>query len=157
LNGASYLAVLWAFAGMRLAGARPAIGPRAGRDLRSGLRYLRGQPAQATLLAALGLVSGLGLQANGLIPSLAQRTFGRGATGYGLLLTGYGVGAVLSALRLASRHYSRGEHRRTLLRGLGIFGVGLLGVATSPAFPTAVACQAVAGLGMIRFTATTNT
>src|SRR5262249_40718137 len=151
LNGASYLAVLWAFAGMRLAATRPAVVQRSGRDLRSGLRYVRGQPAQAALLAALGL------QANVLMPSLAQRTFGRGATGYGLLLTGYGVGAVLSALRLASRHYSRDQHRRTLLRGLGVFGVGLLGVATSPAFAIAVACQAVAGLGMIRFTATTNT
>jgi predicted MFS family arabinose efflux permease len=38
-----------------------------------------------------------------------------------------------------------------------VFGVGLLGVATSPSFPVAVACQLVAGLGMLRFTATTNT
>jgi MFS family permease len=30
-------------------------------------------------------------------------------------------------------------------------------VAASPVFPAAVACQAIAGLGMIRFTATTNT
>jgi MFS family permease len=157
LNGASYLAVLWAFAGMRLADARPAIARHAGRDLRSGLRYVRRQPALAALLVALGLVSALGLQANVLMPSLAQRTFGRGPTGYGLLLTGYGVGAVLSALRLASRHYTRDQHLRTLLRGLGLFGVGLLGVAMSPAFAAAVACQAIAGLGMIRFTATTNT
>jgi MFS family permease len=157
LNGVSYLAVLWAFAGMRLADARPAIVPHGDRDLRSGLRYVRGQPAQAALLAALGLVSALALQANVLMPSLAQRTFERGPTGYGLLLTGYGVGAVLSALRLASRRYTRHQHRRTLLRGLALFGAGLLGVAASPVFPAAVACQAIAGLGMIRFTATTNT
>jgi len=91
------------------------------------------------------------------MPSLAQRTFGRGATGYGLLLTGYGIGAVVSALRLASRRYTRAEHRRTLLGGLGLFGAGLLGVAASRGFAMAVACQVVAGLGMIRFTATTNT
>ena len=157
LNGASYLAVLWAFAGMRLADVRPAIARRGGRGLRSGVRYVRTQPAQAALLAALGLVSALGLQANVLMPSLAQRTFARGPTGYGLLLTGYGVGAVLSALRLASRRYTRHQHRRTLLSGLALFGAGLLGVAASPVFPLAVACQAIAGLGMIRFTATTNT
>jgi MFS family permease len=157
LNGASYLAVLWALAGMRLDARRPPVARHAGRGLRAGLRYVRKQPAQAALLVALGLVSALGLQANVLMPSLAQRGFGRGPTGYGLLLTGYGVGAVASALWLASRRATREEHRRTLLVGLAIFGTGLLGVAASPSFPAAVACQVVAGLGMIRFTATTNT
>jgi MFS family permease len=157
LNGASYLAVLWALAGMRLDARRPPIARHASRALRAGLRYVRRQPAQAALLLALGLVSALGLQANVLMPSLAQRSFGRGPTGYGLLLTGYGVGAVVSALWLASRRATREEHRRTLLGGLAIFGIGLLGVAASPSFPAAIACQTVAGLGMIRFTATTNT
>ena len=114
LNGASYLAVLWALGGMRLADAPRAVARHGGRGLRSGLRYVQRQPAQAALLLALGLVSALGLQANVLMPPLAQRTFGRGPTGYGLLLTGYGVGAVLSALRLASGRYTRDEHRRTL-------------------------------------------
>jgi MFS family permease len=157
LNGASYLAVLWALGGMRLADAPRAVARHGGRGLRSGLRYVQRQPAQAALLLALGLVSALGLQANVLMPSLAQRTFGRGPTGYGLLLTGYGVGAVLSALRLASGRYTRDEHRRTLLLGLGLFGAGLLGVAASRVFALAVAFQVIAGLGMIRFTATTNT
>ena len=44
-----------------------------------------------------------------------------------------------------------------LLGGLGIFGLGLLGVAASPAFPVALGGQFVAGLGMVAFTATTNT
>lgn len=157
LNSASYLAVLWALAGMRLDERRRPLARQANRALRAGLRYVRQQPAQAALLLALGLVSALGLQANVLMPSLAQHTFERGPTGYGLLLTGYGVGAVVSALWLASRSYTLEEHRRTLLGGLAIFGLGLLGVAASPSFLAAVACQTLAGLGMIRFTATTNT
>jgi MFS family permease len=157
LNSVSYLAVLWALAGMRLDARRRPVARHGGRALRAGLRYVRQQPAQAALLLALGLVSALGLQANVLMPSLAQRTFVRGPTGYGLLLTGYGIGAVASALWLASRRSTREEHRRTLLGGLLIFGLGLLGVAASPSFPAAVACQTIAGLGMIRFTATTNT
>jgi MFS family permease len=157
LNGASYLAVLWALAGMRLDARRPPAMRHDPGALRAGLRYVRQQPVQAALLVALGLVSALGLQANVLMPSLAQRTFARGATGYGLLLTAYGIGAVGSALRLASRTYSRDEHRRTLLVGLAIFGCGLLGVAASPRFAVALVCQTLAGLGMIRFTATTNT
>src|SRR5262249_19138210 len=114
-------------------------------------------PVQGALLLGLGLVSALGLQANVLMPSLAQRAYGRGPTGYGLLLTGYGIGAVLSALRLASGRYTRDEHRRPLLLGPRLFRAWLLGVAASPSFPLAVACQLIAGLGMIRFTATTNT
>ena len=157
LNGASYLAVLWALAGMRLADRRPVVARHGGRNVRSGLRYVRRRPVQAALLLALGLVSALALSANVLMPSLAQRTFARGATGYGLLLTAYGTGAVLSALRLASRQYTRAQHRRTLLGGLALFGAALLGVAASPRFPIAIACQFLAGLGMIRFTATTNT
>src|SRR5262249_57957636 len=115
LNGLSYVAVLWALAGMRLAERRPRVARHGGRDLRSGLRYVRQQPVQGALLLALGLVSALGLQANVLMPSLAQRTFERGPTGYGLLLTSYGVGAVASALCLASRRYTPAGHRRTLL------------------------------------------
>ncbi len=155
LNGLSYLCVIWAL--LHIHPRRSATPDRSHRDLRAGLRYVRGQPVQAALLVALGLVSGLSLQANILMPSLSQRTFGQGATGYGLLLTAYGVGAVLSALRLASRRWSPGQHRRNLLGGLAVFGVGLLGVAASPRFETALLCQTVAGLGMIRFTATTNT
>lgn len=157
LNAASYLAVLWALAGMRLGERRRAVTPPGRRDLLSGLRYVRSQPIQASLLLALGLVSALGLQANVLMPSLARRAFGRGPTGYGLLLTAYGVGAVVSALRLASRRWTVAEHRRTLGRGLLLFGAGLLGVAASPSYQAAVAAQVVAGLGMLRFTATTNT
>jgi predicted MFS family arabinose efflux permease len=142
---------------MRLEGRRRPLARAGGRDLRAGLRYVRTQRAQASLLVALGVVSALGLQANVLMPSLAERTFDRGATGYGLLLTAYGIGAVISALRLASRRYTRDEHRRTLLRGLGTFGAGLLAVVVSPSFPVAVAAQVVAGLGMVQFTATTNT
>ena len=151
------MAVLWALAGMRLRHRRRPAVVGGSRGVRSAVRYVRAQPMQAALLLALGLVSALGLQANVLMPSLAWRAFGRGAGSYGLLLTAYGAGAVFSALRLASRRWTSAEHRRTLLLGLLVFGAGLLGVALSPSYPFAVACQLVAGLGMLRFTATTNT
>jgi MFS family permease len=67
------------------------------------------------------------------------------------------VGAVLSALALASRRHDAAAHRRHLLGGLVAFGSGLLGLAASPWLPAALACNVVAGFGMIRFTATTNT
>ena len=158
LNAASYLAVIWALLTMRFArvAARGAAAPRRG-ELRSGVRYVRAHPPLGALLLALGVVSGLALQFGVLMPVVAQRLFGSGATGYGMLLTAVGVGAVLSALQLASRHHDAAEHRRNLLLGLVAFGVGLLGLAVSPRLEVALACNVVAGLGMIRFTATTNT
>jgi MFS family permease len=157
LNGVSYLAALWALWGMELPPAtsrkRPAHGDR---SFASGLAYVRRQPVTRALLIALGLVSAFSLQANVLMPSLAKRTFDTDATGYGLLLTAYGGGAVLSALLLARRRRTVWEQRRMLLVGLVVFGCGLLGVAASGTYEAALVCQLIAGLGMVRFTATTN-
>ncbi len=156
LNSASYLAALWAIGGMRF--DRPWTGPATGRPtgLRSGLGYVRRRPAIAALLLGLGAVSTLALQANVLMPSLAERVFGRGPQGYAGLLTAYGVGAVITALRLASRQYSDAEYRRNLLLGLSGLAAGLLVVAASPRYEVALVGQLVAGFGMLRYTATTN-
>lgn len=156
VNGVSYLAALWALWGMDLPRWVPRPGAAEGRSLRSGLRYVWSQPTMRALLLSLGCVSALSLQANVLMPSLAKRTFASDAQGYGLLLTAYGAGAVLSALLLARRRRSAAERRRVLLAGLVLFGCGLLGVAASRDFATALGCQVLAGLGMVRFTATTN-
>jgi predicted MFS family arabinose efflux permease len=155
LNAVSYLAAIWAIAGMRLPPYAPttAVGPR---GIRSGLAYVRGRPALAGLLGALGFVSALALQTNVLMPSLAERVFGRGARGYGLLLTMYGTGAVVTALWLASRSYSRRQQRANLVIGLAGMASGLLLVAASRRYDVALVGQLVAGLGMLRYTATTN-
>ena len=156
VNGVSYLAALWAFWGMTLPPATSRVPPRGDRSLRSGLEYVRRQPVTRSLLVALGIVSAFSLQANVLMPALAKRSFAASAMGYGLLLTAYGAGAVMSALLWARKHRTAVEQRRTLLAGLVVFGIGLLGVAASGSFWMALVCQLVAGLGMVRFTATTN-
>lgn len=154
-NGVSYLALILVLVTFP-AGRRPTRGaPRAA--IRAGLAYVRREPEQRALLVALGLVAGVALQSNVLMPSLAERTFDAGPGGYGLLLTAYGGGAVLSALNLASRRHTLDAHRRHLLRGLGVSAAAIAGVALSPTFELAVGCQLVAGLGMVRYTATTNT
>jgi MFS family permease len=156
LNSLSYVAALWAIGGMRL-DSRPArsLGPRTA-GLRSGLAYVRRRPVIASLLLALGVVSTIALQANVLMPSLAEKVFGRGAQGYGGLLTAYGVGAVITALRLASRQYSDAQYRRNLVLGLLGLGIGLFIVAASPRYEVALLGQLVAGFGMLRYSATTN-
>lgn len=156
LNAVSYLAALWALAGMRLAERpRTRVASRA-TGLRSSLGYVRRRPVLAALLGTLGVVSTLALQSNVIMPSLAHRVFGRDAQGFGGLLTAYGIGAVITALRLASRTYSDVEYRRNLLLGLGCMALGHFAVAMSPRYDLALAGQLVAGFGMLRYTATTN-
>jgi predicted MFS family arabinose efflux permease len=156
LNGASYLAALWAIGGMRFERARPLRAPGLPAGFLSGFAYVRSRPVLRLLLLTLGAVSTLCLQSNVLMPSLAERVFGRGPQGFGLLVTAYGLGAVLTALRLASRRHTAEQNRRHLLLGLAGMAAGLVVVAASPRYEVALAGQVVAGLGMLRYTATTN-
>src|SRR6266849_9354518 len=158
LNAASYAAVLAALALMRLP---PVDRPRGAHPLDagflSGLRYVWGVPVLRNLLLLLGVVCGLGVQYNMLMPVFARTVLGTDAKGYGLLLTAGGVGSIAAALQLAARRYSRAQHRRHLLAGLVTFALAVLGLAASRRLAFALACQALAGYGMVRYLATTNT
>src|SRR5205814_2328614 len=80
-----------------------------------------------------------------------------GARLVGPALAGALVGALAAALQLAARRYSRAQHRRHLLLGLVIFALAVLGLAASRRLGLALACQTLAGYGMVRYLATTNT
>jgi MFS family permease len=157
LNAASYVAVLVALGRMRL--ERPAASPTSAptTGFLAGVRYVQSQPVLRTLLLLLGVVGSLGFPWGILLPVFAGEVFGVGPRGYGMLLAAAGIGAVLSGLRLASRRYSRLEHRRNLLIGLMSLGCGVVGLALSRSVLVAMAAQALAGFGMIRYAATTNT
>ena len=157
LNAASYLAVLVALWRMRLdqPAAAPASAPTTG--FLDGVRYVRSQPVLRTLLLLLGVVGSVGFPWGILLPVFAGKVFQVGPRGYGLLLAAAGIGAVLSGLRLASRRYTRLEQRRNLLIGLVSLGAGVVGLALSGRFAVAVGAQALAGFGMVRYAATTNT
>jgi MFS family permease len=157
LNAASYGALLVALRRMRLAPRAAAALAAPGTGLLEGVRYVRRRPVLRTLLLLLGVVGSLGFPWGILLPVFAGRVFGVGPRGYGLLLAAAGIGAVLSGLRLASRRYSELEHRRNLLIGLTALGAGVAGLAFGPGFHAALALQALAGFGMIRYAATTNT
>ena len=158
LNAASYVAVLVALALMRLPPSeRPRTAQALGAGFLSGLRYVWGAPALRNLLLLLGVVSGLGVQYNLLMPVFARTVLRTNAFGYGLLHTAGGVGAIAAALQLAARRYSRAQHRRHLLLGLATFALAVLGLAASRRLGLALACQTLAGYGMVRYLATTNT
>ena len=77
-----------------------------------------------------GATSFLGFPLVTFLPTLAGDVLGTGATGYSLLLTSMGVGAIVGALATAQRGSVLGRGRLTLLH-LAAFGLVTIGAVYS--------------------------
>lgn len=160
-NGVSFLGVIVALLAMRSGDLhRGATRPREGlrRGLGQGLAYIRATPAVQIPIALVGLVATFGLNYNVILPGMARDEFAIGATGFGFLMSAFGVGSLAAALAVA--FLARLDPLPTMVRGA--LGFGILGLlfALSPEFPfvwlAAVNLLAV-GACMIAMTATANT
>ena len=95
------LAVLFRLPG----GLRPAHdGVRVGSaaHLVEGLRYVRSSPTIVSLILMNLIVVVFAMPYQTLMPVVAERVYGVGAEGLGLLLAGSGAGALLGAVMVAS-------------------------------------------------------
>src|SRR6476469_3106762 len=103
LNGLSFLAVIWALLRMNLPPPKPST-KRASTwaDLGEGVRYILREPAIRTLIGLVGMTSMFGISFATLFPAWAVDVLGGDATTNGLLQSARGLGALLSALMLAS-------------------------------------------------------
>jgi MFS family permease len=92
--------VVFGLAGAGLSSERPAEPERLGEAVRAGLRYVRHSSPLRNVMARslLFLLFGSALWA--ILPLIAVRRLGLGASGFGVLLACVGTGAVLSALVL---------------------------------------------------------
>jgi MFS family permease len=110
----------------------PAEQPREslGRSLRAGLRYVFGTPRlrSATLLAAAA--SFLAFPLITYLPVIAGNVLRTGASGYSLLLTSVGTGAIVGAVVTAQRGHAKGRGWLMLLAFAG-FGVVTIGASLS--------------------------
>jgi MFS family permease len=103
LNGLSFLAVIWALLRMRLPPREQM--PKRGStwaDLGEGVRYIVAQPTIRTLIGLVGVTSLFGVASATLFPAWAVDVLGGDATTNGLLQSARGLGALLSALMLAT-------------------------------------------------------
>lgn len=158
LNALSYLAVIASIWRMDLperAGAR-FVPRRALETMLEGIRYARSVSPLRNLLLLLGFTAGLGFQYMILLPVYAREILHSGAKGYGLLVSAFGLGSLLSAVSM-TRKLDRWALRRNLLIGLLSAAVGMGTFAWSRAFPLSLAMGFVAGFGLILYVATTNT
>ncbi|HEU5162633.1 MAG TPA: MFS transporter, partial [Thermoanaerobaculia bacterium] len=149
LNALSFLAVI-----ATLLAIRPvAIPPRErastmGEDIREGLRFMGERPAilQLTLLAFCATFFGIPLVT--LLPVVAKSVFAMGATGYSMLMTAQGAGAVLGAFVVASASFRRGAGRSAIISAL-LFAAALATFSFSQWLPLSLAAVFVAGAALL--------
>jgi MFS family permease len=153
-NALSFLAVLWALSLMDICGAAQG-GPRDGglRALLGGFAYLAKRRDLAFLVLLACTTSLFGWPVGALLPALAKNELNAQANGYGLLVSGMGVGALLAAWTLAT--FGSVEHRRFLLSsGIMLIAAALVALSLVRSLPLAIGCCAVVGFGLILFLAT---
>jgi len=146
LNGLSFLAVIWALLRMKLPPPKPAA-KRASTwaDLGEGVRYIVREPAIRTLIGLVGMTSMFGISFATLFPAWAVNVLGGDATTNGLLQSARGLGALLSALMLAS--LGRFRFKGKLLT-LGTFAFPLLLLLFTFMRSLPLALLALVGTGM---------
>lgn len=149
LNSMSYLAVL---AGLFMIRVPPweradtEMSPVQG--MLEGFRYIRDTPIVNILVRVVGVTAIFGISFLAMMPVVARNVLHSGATGYGILLTCVGLGAVIGALSLAGlgQHVSRGKLFIWSTYG---FAVGLMVFAMMPHLVPAAIMLVFVGFGML--------
>jgi len=102
INAISYLAVLASLSRIRLPAWTPVqqlLSPS--EQLKQGFRYIRSSRSVSGLMGVIAVFSIFGFQYLSMMPVIARDVLHTGASGYGLLLTFVGIGALTGALSLA--------------------------------------------------------
>lgn len=114
VNGVSFLAVLFGLFLMDVTFIRRTdFGHESTKDLLGGVRYLRKERLPRAVVVLISLSALLAMPYHVLIPIYAKEILGRGAEGYGVLMSAAGIGAVLGSLYSAS-------HRVGLRKGAAV-------------------------------------
>jgi MFS family permease len=91
-----------------------------------------------------------------LMPAFARDVLGRGADGYGVLMSASGTGAFVGALIVATYGHLF-TPRKIALGGVWLFSAALLAISFTKNFPLALLFLFAAGFGMLLFFSTSNT
>jgi MFS family permease len=127
--------------------------PRAGGQLREGLRYVARTRELALPLLMMGAVGCLTYEFQVSLPVMAKSGLHVGATGYGFMTAAMGLGAVFGGLLIAAKGKTG---LRQLTVAVTAFGIAMTLAALAPSLPFEVASLALAGAASIAFMSTGN-
>src|SRR5213083_3694295 len=157
LNGLSFIAVIGGLLMMRLPLFERKIEiVSAGEHAWEGILYSIKHPRVRTILLLFLAVGVFGWSYAVLMPAFARDVLGRGANGYGVLMSASGAGAFIGALVVATYGHLF-TPRRLALGGVWLFSIALFALSLSRSFYFAMAFLFVAGFGMLLFFSTSNT
>ena len=157
IDGISYLAVIASLLMMRV--HVPAIKRAPASmltELKQGWTYVAHFVPIRTILSLFALVSLMGMPFVVLMPIFAARVLHGGPHTLGFLMGAMGSGALVAALSLAARRSVLGLGR-IIAVSAAVFGLGLIGFGLSHVFWLSMVMMLVAGFGMMRGMAASNT
>ncbi len=157
LNALSFIAVIGALAAMRIPQqVKSTREQRILHGLKEGYRYVFGFAPIRYILINLALLSLMGMPYSVLMPIFAKDILGGGPHTLGFLVAMSGVGALLSAVYLASRKSVLGLGKIIGVSS-GIFGFGLVFFALSRHVPLSLVLSVCTGFGFMGVITSTNT
>jgi MFS family permease len=157
IDGFSYMAVIASLLAMRVTppAARGERRPMTS-ELTEGWRYVRESAPIRSVLLLLALVSLVGMPYTALMPIFAGTVLHGNAHTLGFLMAAAGLGALCGAVTLAMRRSVLGLGG-IIVWSAAAFGAGLVGLGLSRSLWISLAVVAVAGFGMMRSLASSNT
>src|SRR5204862_5869947 len=156
LNGLSFVAVIAGLLMMRLPLFERKIEiASAGEHAWEGILYSIKHPRVRTILLLFLAVGVFGWSYVVLMPSFARDVLGRGANGYGILMSASGAGAFVGALLVATFGHVF-TPRKIALGGVWLFSAAMLALSFTKSFLLALMFLFVAGFGMLLFFSTSN-
>jgi MFS family permease len=157
IDGVSYIAVILSLFAMRVEPHTER--PRATRlmaELAEGWRYVTGSVPIRSILLLLALVSLVEMPYTVLMPVFAAQVLGGGPHTLGWLMSSVSTGALAGAIALAGRRSVVGLGR-VIPISAGLFGAALIGFGFSRVLWLSMVLLVIAGLGMMRHMAASNT
>lgn len=157
IDGVSYIAVILSLLAMHVNGLPPrTTTKKVLQELAEGWSYVSGSLPIRSILLLLALISLLGMPYTVLMPVFAAKVLGGGAHTLGILMACIGLGALAGALTLAARRTVLGLGRMIPISA-AIFGAALIGFGFSRFLWLSMCLLLVAGFGMMREMAASNT
>jgi MFS family permease len=154
IDAATYVAVLFCVIVMRTSELhREPPRPRAGGEVREGLRYLASVPTLWISFAMLAAVGTLSYNFNVTLPLFVTRSLHSSEGVFTILYSLFSVGAVASALLVANRKLVQLSH---IIFGAVAMGVAMLLLAAAPTVGWAVPAAVLVGMGSILYMTSTT-